>query len=123
MCKKIYTVLLVISPTTQSIAVQNGLFLNRSFFDMLWAIWDIELNRPMSLLERQMSQATQRFSALKVVFEIACAAVGFAMGLLFAKQLDLGIVPGVFMGLMGAIFTFILAQGLTSFIFRILRRD
>jgi hypothetical protein len=45
------------------------------------------------------------------------------MGLLFAKQLDLGIVPGVFMGLMGAIFTFILAQGFTTFIFRILRRD
>lgn len=45
------------------------------------------------------------------------------MGLLFARQLDLGTVPGVFMGLMGAIFAFILAQGLTTFIFRILRRD
>ena len=54
---------------------------------------------------------------------MACAATGFAMSLLFAKQLDLGAVPAVFMGLMGAIFTFILAQGLTSFIFRILRRD
>ena len=115
--------------------IQNGglgLLLIFGFFDGLggmallvafWAIWDIELNRPISFLERQMSQPTQRFSALKAVFEIACAAVGFAMGLLFAKQLDLGIVTGVFMGLMGAIFTFILAQGLTSFIFRILRRD
>jgi hypothetical protein len=45
------------------------------------------------------------------------------MALLFARQLDLGVVPAVFMGLMGAIFTFILAQGLTAFIFRILRRD
>lgn len=70
-----------------------------------------------------MRKATQPFNALKVVFEIACAAVGFAMGLLFAKQLDLGAVPQVFMGLMGAIFTFILAQGLTSLVFRILRRD
>ena len=70
-----------------------------------------------------MSQAQQAFGAIKVIFEVACAAGGFAMGLLFAKQLDLGIVPGVFMGLMGAIFTFILAQGLTSFVFRILRRD
>ena len=92
-------------------------------FYVFWAIWDIELNRSISVLERQMSQPTQPFSALKAVFEIACAAVGFAMGLLFAKQLDLGLVPSVFMGLMGAIFTFILAQGLTSFIFRILGRD
>jgi hypothetical protein len=45
------------------------------------------------------------------------------MALLFARQLDLGVVPAVFMGLMGAVFTFILAQGLTAFIFRILRRD
>ena len=59
----------------------------------------------------------------KILFEIACAAAGFAMSLLFAKQLDLGTVPAVFMGLMGAIFAFILAQGFTSFIFRILRRD
>jgi hypothetical protein len=58
-----------------------------------------------------------------MLFEIVCAAVGFAMSLIFARQLDLGDIPGVFMGLMGAIFTFILAQGLTSFIFRILRRD
>ena len=92
-------------------------------FYVFWAIWDIELNRSIFVLEGQMSQPTQPFSALKVVFETACAAIGFAMGLLFAKQLDLGLVPGVFMGLMGAIFTFILAQGLTSFIFRILRRD
>jgi len=70
-----------------------------------------------------MSQAKQAFGVIKVILEIACAAGGFAMGLLFAKQLDLGAVPGVFMGLMGAIFTFILAQGLTTFIFRILRRD
>jgi hypothetical protein len=70
-----------------------------------------------------MSQAKQAFGVIKVIFEIACAAGGFAMGLLFAKQLDLGVVPGVFMGLMGAIFTFILAQGLTAFIFRILKRD
>ncbi|MEI6182417.1 MAG: hypothetical protein WCP25_03860 [Polynucleobacter sp.] len=70
-----------------------------------------------------MSQTSQGFGALKILFEIACAAGGFGMGLLFAKQLDLGIVPGVFMGLMGAIFTFILAQGMTAFIFRILRRD
>jgi len=70
-----------------------------------------------------MGQTSQVFSAIKLLFEIACSAGGFGMGLLFAKQLDLGIVPGVFMGLMGAIFTFILAQGLTTFIFRILRRD
>ena len=70
-----------------------------------------------------MTQAHGRFSTIKLMFEIVCAAGGFAMGLLFAKQLDLGIVPGVFMGLMGAIFTFILAQGFTAFIFRILRRD
>ena len=70
-----------------------------------------------------MSQAKQAFGVIKVIFEITCAAGGFAMGLLFAKQLDLGVVPGVFMGLMGAIFTFILAQGLTAFIFRILKRD
>ena len=70
-----------------------------------------------------MTQAHGHFSTIKILFEIACAAGGFAMGLLFAKQLDLGTVPGVFMGLMGAIFTFILAQGLTTFIFRILRRD
>ena len=68
-----------------------------------------------------MSQSGERFGAIKIVLEIACAAGGFGMGLLFAKQLDLGLVPGVFMGLMGAIFAFILAQGLTSFIFRILR--
>jgi hypothetical protein len=70
-----------------------------------------------------LSKTSQGFSTIKLLFEIACAAVGFGMGLLFAKQLDLGIVSGVFMGLMGAIFTFILAQGLTTFIFRILRRD
>jgi len=70
-----------------------------------------------------MSQNSQLFGVIKVIFEVACAAGGFAMGLLFAKQLDLGVVPGVFMGLMGAIFTFILAQGFTTFIFRILRRD
>jgi hypothetical protein len=70
-----------------------------------------------------LSKTSQRFSTIKLLFEIACAAGGFGMGLLFAKQLDLGIVPGVFMGVMGAIFTFILAQGVTAFIFRILRRD
>ena len=70
-----------------------------------------------------MTQAHGRFGTIKLLFEIACAAGGFAMGLLFAKQLDLGIIPGVFMGLMGAIFTFILAQGLSTFIFRILARD
>ena len=70
-----------------------------------------------------MSQAKQGFGVIKVILEIACAAGGFAMGLLFAKQLDLGLVPGIFMGLMGAIFTFILAQGLTTFIFRILGQD
>jgi len=70
-----------------------------------------------------MGQTSQVFSAIKLLFEIACSAGGFGMGLLFAKQLDLGIVPGVFMGLMGAIFTFIRAQGLTAFVFRILRRD
>ena len=70
-----------------------------------------------------MSQESAFFSALKIILEIVCAAIGFAMTLLFAKQLDLGTVPGVFMGLLGAIFAFILAQGLTSFIFRILRRD
>jgi hypothetical protein len=70
-----------------------------------------------------MSQTSPRFGAIKILFEIACAAGGFGMELLFAKQLDLGIVPGVFMGLMGAIFIFILAQGLTTFIFRILGRD
>jgi uncharacterized membrane protein YjjP (DUF1212 family) len=77
----------------------------------------------MSDLGSEMSKPVERFGTLKILFEIACAAGGFAMGLLFAKQLDLGNVPAVFMGLMGAIFTFILAQGLTSFIFRILRRD
>jgi hypothetical protein len=70
-----------------------------------------------------LSKTSPRFSTIKLLFEIACAAGGFAMGLLFAKQLNLGNVPGVFMGLMGAIFTFILAQGITTFIFRILRRD
>jgi hypothetical protein len=70
-----------------------------------------------------LSKTSQVFSTIKLLFEIACAAGGFGMGLLFAKQLDLGIVPRMFMGLMGAIFTFILAQGLTTFIFRILRRD
>ena len=70
-----------------------------------------------------MSQSSELLNAIKILFEIAFAAAGFAMSLVFAKQLDLGTVPGVFMGLMGAIFTFILAQGLTSFIFRILRRD
>ena len=70
-----------------------------------------------------MSQKSGLFSVLKTIFEIVCAAIGFAMALLFAKQLDLGDVPGIFMGFMGSIFTFILAQGLTSFIFRILRRD
>jgi uncharacterized membrane protein len=75
------------------------------------------------ILGCQMSQSGERFSTIKIVLEIVCAAVGFAIGLLFARQLDLGTVPGVFMGLMGAVFTFILAQGLTTFIFRILRRD
>jgi hypothetical protein len=70
-----------------------------------------------------MNQASERFSTIKILLEIACAAGGFAMSLLFAKQLDLGDVPAVFMGLMGAIFAFILAQGLTTFIFRILARD
>ncbi|WP_353201665.1 hypothetical protein [Polynucleobacter sp.] len=70
-----------------------------------------------------MTQSGERFSTIKILLEIAIAAGGFAIGLLFARQLDLGIVPGVFMGLMGAIFAFILAQGLTTFIFRILRRD
>ena len=69
------------------------------------------------------SQTSERFVMLKILIEMACAAVGFAMSLLFAKQLDLGTVPAVFVGLMGAIFTFILAQGVTAFIFRILRRD
>ncbi len=77
----------------------------------------------MSDLGSEMSKPVERFGTLKTLFEIACAAGGFGMGLLFAKQLDLGSVPAIFMGLMGAIFTFILAQGLTSFIFRILRRD
>ena len=71
----------------------------------------------------QTKQTSERLTMIKILFEIACAAVGFAMSVLFSKQLDLGMVPAVFMGLMGAIFTFILAQGLTSFIFRILRRD
>lgn len=70
-----------------------------------------------------MGQSSERFSMIKILIEIACAAGGFAMALLFARQLDLGVIPAVFMGLMGAIFTFILAQGLTAFIFRILRRD
>ena len=70
-----------------------------------------------------MNQASEGFSTIKILLEIACAAGGFAMSLLFAKQLDLGDVPGVFMGLMGAIFAYILAQGLTTFIFRILARD
>jgi hypothetical protein len=70
-----------------------------------------------------MGQSSERFSTIKILIEIACAAGGFAMTLLFARQLDLGVIPAVFMGLMGAIFTFILAQGLTAFIFRILRRD
>jgi hypothetical protein len=70
-----------------------------------------------------MSQTSERFSVIKMLFEIACAAGGFGMSLVFARQLDLGDVPGVFMGLMGAIFAFILAQGLSTFIFRILRRD
>ena len=35
MCKKIYTVLLVISPTAQSIAVQNELVLRSSFLCIL----------------------------------------------------------------------------------------
>jgi hypothetical protein len=70
-----------------------------------------------------MSKASERFSTIKMLFEIACAAGGFGMSLLFARQLDLGDVPGVFMGLMGAIFAYILAQGFTTFIFRILRRD
>jgi hypothetical protein len=74
-------------------------------------------------LGRQLSQSGELLNIVKILFEIACAAVGFAMSLVFARQLDLGTVPGVFMGLMGAIFAFILAQGLTSFIFRILRRD
>lgn len=70
-----------------------------------------------------MGQSSERFSMIKILIEIAFAAGGFAMALLFARQLDLGVIPAVFMGLMGAIFTFILAQGLTAFIFRILRRD
>jgi hypothetical protein len=70
-----------------------------------------------------MSKASERFSTIKMLFEIACAAGGFGMSLLFARQLDLGDIPGVFMGLMGAIFAYILAQGFTTFIFRILRRD
>ena len=70
-----------------------------------------------------MSQISEQFSTIKMLFEIACAAGGFGMSLVFARQLDLGDVPGVFMGLMGAIFTYILAQGFTTFIFRILRRD
>jgi len=77
----------------------------------------------MFTLGYPLSQSTVRFGTIKMLFEIICAAVGFAMSLIFARQLDLGDVPGVFMGLMGAIFTFILAQGLTSYIFRILRRD
>jgi hypothetical protein len=64
-----------------------------------------------------------QLSAIKIIFELACAAGGFGMSLIFAKKLDLGLVPGVFMGLMGAIFAFILAQGVTSFVFRILRKD
>ena len=70
-----------------------------------------------------MSQISERFSTIKMLFEIVCAAGGFGMSLVFARQLDLGDVPGVFMGLMGAIFAFVLAQGFTTFIFRILRRD
>jgi hypothetical protein len=70
-----------------------------------------------------VSQKSGFFSALKTIFEIVCTAIGFAMTLLFAKQLDWGAIPGAFMGFLGAIFAFILAQGLTSFIFRILRRD
>jgi len=70
-----------------------------------------------------MSQNSERFSTIKMIFEIACSAGGFGMSLVFARQLDLGDVPGVFMGLMGAIFAFFLAQGFTTFIFRILRSD
>ena len=70
-----------------------------------------------------MSKASERFSTIKMLFEIACAAGGFGMSLVFARQLDLGDVPGVFMGLMGAIFAFVLAQGFTTFIFRILGKD
>ena len=77
----------------------------------------------MSVLGCPMGEVKGRFGVLKILFEVASAAGGFAMALLFAKQLGLGSVPGVFMGLMGAIFTFILAQGFTSLVFRILRRD
>ncbi len=69
-----------------------------------------------------MSEFRSKLSTLKIVFEVVFAAVGFVMGLLFAFQLNLGNVPGFFMGLMGAIFTFILAQGISELIFRILRK-
>jgi hypothetical protein len=71
----------------------------------------------------EMGQSGGRFSTTKILLEIAFAAGGFAMALLFAKQLNLGGIPAVFMGLMGAIFAFIFAQGLTAFIFRILGID
>jgi hypothetical protein len=107
---------------SQCIALQGNLFLT-FIFDSKKPLWDIEYIRPRSILGCPLSQSGEFLNAIKILFEIASAAVGFAFSLVFARQLDLGAVPGVFMGLMGAIFAFILAQGLTSFIFRILRRD
>ena len=69
-----------------------------------------------------MSESGGKFGALKIILEVAFAGLGFVMGLLFAFQLNLGNVPGFFMGLLGAIFTFILAQGLGELLFRILKK-
>ena len=122
MCIKIYTVLSGISLISHSIALQNNLSVTVIFRSFL-----VNMGYRITTLKGscryQTDQTSERFVMIKILFEIACAATGFAMSLLFAKQLDLGTVPAVFMGLMGAIFTFILAQGFTSFIFRILRRD
>jgi len=70
-----------------------------------------------------MSRLNSILDILKTLLEIVSAGLGFALSFIFSQQLDLGDVPGFFIGLLGGIFAFIMAQGVTSMVTRIFKRQ
>jgi hypothetical protein len=75
------------------------------------------------LQEQKMSRLNSILDILKTLLEIVSAGLGFALSFIFSQQLDLGEVPGFFIGLLGGIFAFITAQGVTSMVTRIFKRQ
>ena len=70
-----------------------------------------------------MSPLNSAFEIVKTILEIVIAGLGFGFSFLFSQQLDLGDIPSFFIGLLGGIFAFIIAQGLTSMVTRIFQRQ